>query len=124
MSSAIYIHFEDGEEVRGDDWAAFCAEHLITYSPRTAGQNMYYAGDVQIEFGLYGSLPQFADGTPDFSRAEPPDSAPWLTFSTYHMGPAMAEVAALARAFWLRFGGTVSASPELRSMFLGVEART
>ncbi|HET9893692.1 MAG TPA: hypothetical protein VFQ44_01915 [Streptosporangiaceae bacterium] len=42
-----------------------------------------------------------------------------VTFSTFHMGEALPQVALLARKFWLAFGGEVHAAPQLRELFLG-----
>ena len=106
MSSAICITFDEADAISGEDWAAFCAEHAVTYSPQTVGRNVFYAGDVEVTFG---------DAQP--AAEGPPGYAGSVTFSTYHLGAAMPDVATLARAFWLRFGGSVSADPELRRMF-------
>lgn len=98
MSSAITVVFEDGfrDTVSLGDWQAFCVRHGIVHSPRTIGGNTYYADDIQITV---------QDGE--------------VTFSTYHMGSAMPEVAAIAADFWVRFGGSVEADEEMRPLFTG-----
>ena len=96
MSSAIHVSFDpmdDWPDV--GQWQAFCDEHEIAYSPHTAGGITWYAGEVEVSH---------TDTT--------------TTFSTYWMGGAIPEVARLAQAFWLQFGGRVSASPELQRAFL------
>lgn len=104
MSSAIYVKFDQEEGIDAARWQAFCGAHGIAHSPRTVGGNVFYAGDVEVTFGegLPGRIPEYAEH---------------VTFSTYFLGPAVPEVADLARAFWLEFGGAVEAAEELRGLF-------
>lgn len=95
MSSAAHITFEkDTKGVPADEWAAFCVEHEIAYSPNTVGGNVYYyGGKVEIHYEMHG-----------------------LTFSTFWMGPGMNSVARIAIDAWRRWGGTLSADPEIRDL--------
>lgn len=97
MSSGATIEFDPMEtRVESDEWIEFCAEHGIAYSPNTVGGNIYYAGGhagVEIEF--------------DPRR---------LRFSTFHMGKACDEVARITLLAWLRWGGDLSADPEIRAL--------
>lgn len=124
MSSSIYVTFDEDEGVSGEAWAEFCRDHAIRYSPQTVGQSTFYAGEVEICFGRDGTEPVKVDAPGhfdgwryDWDTAKPPDYAERVTFSTFHYGSAMPQVAVLARAFWLRFGGRVSADEELRHLF-------
>jgi hypothetical protein len=103
MSSSIFITFDAGEGVSLPDWKPFCDEHGLEYR----GGTTYRAGQVEIEL---------ADAV-----HEPGSGAVvhGFTFSTFWMGEEMPGVASLAKAFWMRFGGCVSASPELRPLFTG-----
>ena len=120
MSSDIYITL--GTPVSLADWEQFCAGHGITYNPHAVGWNVYYAGQVEITFGDHGTRPVLRGGRYDWDTAEPPASAEQVWFSTFWMGVALPQVAALARAFHDQFGGDVSMAPELEGLFY--EGRT
>lgn len=101
MSSAAYIHFENGTVgVSIEDWRSFCAEHCIEHSPRTVGGNVYYLSGLNggVEIGYESHR---------------------LSFSTFWMGEAMAEVARIAVLSWRRWGGSISAAPEIRQLIAG-----
>ncbi|HSX22574.1 MAG TPA: hypothetical protein VLE97_07360 [Gaiellaceae bacterium] len=95
MSSAANITFEkDTIGVPADEWQSFCAEHQIKHSPQTVGGNVYYAGGiggVEVHYERHA-----------------------LRFSTYWMGGAIPGVARLAMTAWKRWGGYLSADPEVR----------
>jgi hypothetical protein len=98
MSSAANITFEsDTIGVPPDQWSAFCAAHDIVHSPQTVGGNIYYHG------GFGGVEAAY-------------HSEHWVSFSTYHGGRAMGDVARLAMLAWRRWGGKLSADPEIRSL--------
>lgn len=99
MGSAAFIHLEHGECVERETFDQWCAEAGIVFSPDTVGGDTYYAGEVEVTFGKVR------------------DERQTLTISTFFMGSAMPQVAAIAYAAWLRFGGDLSASPEVRRMF-------
>jgi hypothetical protein len=91
MSSAANITFEpDTIGVSINEWQEFCKEYLIKHSPQTAGGNVYYAGDVEISYDQH-----------------------WVRFSTYWGGPSVPDVARLAMVAWRRWGGKLSADPEV-----------
>lgn len=95
MSSAATITYElDTIGVPSDEWKRFCEEHDIVHSPRTIGGNVYYQG------GLNGVEVHYAEHA--------------LRFSTYWMGRAIPDVARLAMIAWRRWGGQISADPEVR----------
>jgi hypothetical protein len=91
MSSAANITFEpDTIGVSINEWQEFCKEHQIEHSPHTMGGNVYYAGDVEISYDKH-----------------------WVRFSTYWGGAAIPDVARLAMIAWRRWGGNLSADPEV-----------
>ncbi len=97
MSSAANISFEPGTiGVPADEWQSFCREHHIEHSPQTVGGNVYYQG------GLEGVEVHYAEHE--------------LRFSTYWFGNAMRDVARLAKSAWRRWGGDLSADPEIRKL--------
>jgi hypothetical protein len=103
MSSSIFVTFDAGEGVSLSHWKAFCDERGLEYR----GGTTYRAGQVEIE--LADAVRGSGDGAVVHN----------FTFSTFWMGEEMPRVAELAKAFWLRFGGCVSASPELQPLFTG-----
>lgn len=112
MSSAIY--YEPATPIPLAEWEQFCAEHDVVYRPNTAGQNVFYAGQVEITFGgcgEHGTLDR-SDGTPMWDTARPPDRASKVTVSTYFMGSGMPAALCLATAMCRRWGGELHASPE------------
>ena len=94
MSSAANISFEsDTIGVPADEWDDFCREHQIKHSPQTVGDNVYYAGEVEVHYAVHE-----------------------LRFSTYWFGNAMRDVARLTRLAWRRWGGSLAADPEIRKL--------
>jgi hypothetical protein len=102
VSSSIFVTFDAGEGVSLRDWKLFSDEHQLEYRSGTT----YRAGQVEIELA-------------DAVRNSGNPVVHNFTFSTFWMGEEMPRVAELAKAFWLRFGGCVSASPELQPLFTG-----
>jgi len=97
MSSAATITFEpDTVGIPAEEWQAFCREHRLEHSPQTVGGNVYYQG------GLGGVEVHYAEHR--------------LIFSTYWFGNAMRDVAKLAKTAWRRWGGNLSADPEIRKL--------
>jgi hypothetical protein len=94
MSSAATITFEpDTIGIPADEWQVFCAEHAVVYSPQTIGGNVYYADAVEVHYAVHE-----------------------LRFSTYWRGGAVPEVARLAMIAWKRWGGHLTADPEIRQV--------
>lgn len=110
MSSAAYLTWDQDEGVTLDQWEAFCDANNIKFRPRT-GSNVFYQGQVEITFG---ELPRLPNGKWDLNTTEPPAYAERITFSTYHMGEAMPQVAELAWRLWLEHGGMLQADVEIR----------
>jgi hypothetical protein len=111
MSSAAFIEFEPGTKgIPITEWREFCDEHGIVHSPNTVGGNVFYANQVEVTFGRVLRVLNVA--TPAL-----PDHAHYLCFSTYFMGEALPDVAALALAAWKRWGGQLSAAPEITAIF-------
>lgn len=110
MSSAAYLTMDD-EGVTLADWMEFCKERGIVYLPQTVGGNVFSLGagtdEVEIIFGA----------SDDTSSGQPPAEALEITFSTYFGGNTVG-VAALAAAAWERFGGKLSAAPEVKGWFI------
>lgn len=106
MSSAAYLTMED-EGVTLAEWMEFCKERGIVYLPQTVGGNVFSLGagtdEVEIIFGTMN----------DASSKQPPAEASEITFSTYFGGNTVG-VAASAAAAWERFGGKLSAAPEVK----------
>ena len=96
MSSAANITFEpDTVGVPAEEWQTFCREHRLEHSPQTVGGNYYYAGEVEVRYAEH-----------------------MLNFSTYWFGNSMREVARLAKIAWRRWGGSLSADPEIRKLMV------
>lgn len=94
MSSAATLTFDpDTIGVSIDEWKAFCAEHALVHSPQTISGDVYYAGEVEVHYATYR-----------------------LIFSTYWHGAAVPAVTRLALIAWRRWGGQISASPEIRRL--------
>jgi hypothetical protein len=93
MSSTITIEFEEGTiGISREKWDTWARDHGLNREPR---RTLYYAGAgmTRVEIDYH--------------------SEQRVTFSTFHMGPGLYAVAALALELWTQFGGTLSASPEL-----------
>lgn len=119
MSSAAYLTIDrkDYDPIPASEWLEFCAQHAIRYSPNTVGQNVFYADDVEITFGEYGTISKSPDGRPDFSTARPPDGAYDVTVSTFYDGN-LEGVARMAALIWHRWGrATLDAAPEIQRIF-------
>lgn len=113
MSSAVYLEFEEGIELR--DWEFFCGKNDIWYSRHTMGRNVFYDGQVEIAFGRpnHAELP-FIDETGlwDFDKAEPRSIAHRIIVSSYYM-QNLNQITAIAKKIFARFGGTYTCDPEL-----------
>lgn len=97
MSSAATIIFDkDTRGISAEKWQNFCRENSIEYSPRTVGGKVYYQG------GMGGVEIHFATHK--------------LIFSTYWGGSMMESVARLVKIAWCRWGGNLSADPEIRKL--------
>jgi hypothetical protein len=96
MSSAANIEFDpETLGIPSEEWRAFCTEHALVHNPRVVGGNVYYGGyDDQVE----ATYDEHA-----------------LCFSTYQGGRAMPDVARLAALAWCRWGGQLTADPEIRA---------
>jgi hypothetical protein len=107
VSSAVTSTFDpDTVGVPNDSWLSFCEEQHVVHSPNTAGGNVYYQGGVEVTYSTHR-----------------------LSFSTYWQGAAMPDVGRLAMLAWARWGGALSADPEIRQSVLrdltgGVEVTT
>ncbi len=95
MSSSAHITHDEGTQGIADDaWIQFCAEQGITLAGQSGGKYLDGGGRVSVtHFGPYRTY-----------------------FSTIHMGELMPEVARLAIACWVRFGGQLTVSPEIAQM--------
>jgi hypothetical protein len=138
MSSAVHLRFE--KQIDRKDWAAFCKEQKVFYSPNTVGGNTFYRfgfGGVEIHFGEadYGEAPLTEDGLPpqtmfetdalpspyppqpgpgkyNFAARLPPEKAKNITVSSFH-GQNLDKIADTAQRIINTFGGKWKADPEL-----------
>lgn len=117
MTSGAYVHFQEpGGGITREQWDAFCAEHGIVYAPEMAGRNVYLQGGRHGIECAFGQATRGADG----EKAGPPEFAEHVHLSTFWGGPRKRELAVLAGAFWVRFGGSMYAEEELRSLICGM----
>jgi hypothetical protein len=105
----LLVRFEAPGTIARADWDAFCAEQEIVHAPAAAGGNVYYRG------GRMGIECVFGVGTRR-AGAEPPEVAESLTFTSAFGGPRRGELAAVAAACWVRFGGSMFADEESRRL--------
>jgi hypothetical protein len=94
------------------DWQAFCAEQQLKHSGM-AGGNMWVRG------GRTGIEAAFGQPTRGVRDPPPPDDAVDVVFSTPFGGEKARELAKLAGAFWVRFGGAMWAEETVREMIVG-----
>lgn len=108
MSSAVYITCP--EPISLEDWDKFCKKHHIEYSPQTVGRNVYYCGQVQVQFGEMS-----------FKRDEPPETASKITVSTFHcsLGGNLESVAHIANLIENKFKTKKSCDPEFKFLLDG-----
>jgi len=71
MSSAVYINYS--KPILLEEWQEFAKKEGIVYSPKTVGRNIFYFGEVEINFGE----PNFIS-SPKLSKK--------IIISTYWMG--------------------------------------
>jgi hypothetical protein len=100
MSSSVSFRFEVLDQgVPAEDWEAFCeAQHLVL----NPGNGLYWLN-------------------PEVSAER--DGRLYVSFSTYYMSESMTEVVRLAMLFWHRFGGSMSAAPELVALIAGAHLK-
>jgi hypothetical protein len=94
MSTAQVTHDRTAAGIRQDEWEAFCTERGLTQS--MPGGDTWYGAGQQIQVVRQGRR--------------------HVTFRTYQAGEQVPEVARLAAACWARFGGRLTASPEITSI--------
>lgn len=112
MSSAAYIDVSNPVDL--DDWRGFCDEVGIVYNPHTVGQNVFYAGQVEIHFGEanFDELPKLPSGRYDFDKASPYRFATKLSISSY-WGQNLQQIADTVALILPRWPGRVTCDPEL-----------
>lgn len=93
MSSAIYLKFE--RSISKKDFDKFCENNEIIYSPNTIGGNVYYKGDVEIQY----------------KEKE-------ITVSTYHftVGGNLPPVVEVAKCILSEFYGRYECDPEFNEI--------
>lgn len=145
MSSTMYIKFE--KAIPLTEWNEFCKRNHVEYSPNTVGRNVYYLGQVEMNFGdpVWKELPyvekEISDAafhchnistetTPrrpvytrvyDFSKASPNPFATEISVGTYFDGDLEAVVAVVKKvmvAFGDKYDGRVKGmAPEFKSLY-------
>lgn len=106
-----FVHFETDAGVPRAEWDAFCAEHEIVHMPDEPGGNLWRQGGRHGVECIYGGRTRKPGEPLEESAAE-------IMFTTPWGGPKMEPLAALARAFWVQFGGALYAETELRSLIV------
>ena len=100
MSHAL-VRFENAAGVTAQEWQAFCAEHEIVHE----GRDLWLLGGragIKCEFGL--------------AHLSDERSVTQVLFTTTWGGVQPARMAELARAFWVRFGGSMWADEQTRGL--------
>lgn len=113
MISHAYVRFKESGGITREQWEAFCSEHNVAYAPTAAGRNVYYLG------GRTGVECVFGNGDRRGEDAEPPDVAEHVQLSTFWGGSKQVDLARLAGAFWVRFGGSMHADEDTRKLICG-----
>lgn len=115
MTSGVYVHFTQAGGITRQEWEKFAAEHEITYAPAAAGRNVYLKG------GRHGIEIVFGNGVRgrDADQIGPPEHADHVVLSTVWGGPRVRDLAEIARAFWVRFGGSMFADEQTRKLICG-----
>lgn len=115
MTSGVYVHFKQSGGVTRQEFEKFAAEHEIVYNPATSGRNVWYHG------GRHGVEIVFGNGVRgrDADKIGPPDHADHVVLSTAWGGPKVRELARIACAFWVRFGGSMFADEATRKLICG-----
>lgn len=91
------------------DWDKFCEEHEIKHVPTLPGGNIWYRGGKMGVQCIYGGKTRKPN--------EPlEESANEVMFLSDWGGPKLEDLAALAKAFWCRFGGALYAETEVRQL--------
>lgn len=111
MTKHAFVHFESDMGILLADWQAFCVDHDIAHAPEETGGNIFYKGGRTGVQCIYGGRSRRSDEPLEEKAAEVMFLSPWG-------GPKMNDLAALARAFWVRFGGALYAETELRPLIV------
>ena len=97
--------------VTRDEWHEFCAMYEIVHKPELAGGNVYQHGrrtGVECAFG---------NGTRgENASAQAPETAEHVSFQTAF---SKEDLARIAGAFWVRFGGAMYADEQVRELICG-----
>ena len=117
MSSSVNIRPK--QPIQLNDWLSFCSKYYITYSSHTAGQNTFYADQVEIRFGesKLDRLPLLSSGQLDFDAASPKSEAIEICVSSYWMSN-LESISRIASLILDRFDGEYTCSPELESLLI------
>ena len=117
MTGHVIVRFE-GAVVARSDWEAFCGEHAVVYMPEVAGRNIYCLGGrhgVECAFRARVSAAlELKVGGPAGQCADQ------VVFTTSWGGSKQDDLARIARAFWVRFGGSMFADEDSRRRICGV----
>jgi hypothetical protein len=94
MSMTQVTHDQAAEGIRQAAWEQFCREHGLTQG--TPGSDTWYGAGQKIQVVWRGRR--------------------HVSFATSGAGEQLPEVALLAVACWARFGGRLTASPDIASI--------
>jgi len=108
VSSSVYITFDPRDEgVSRDNWNAWAAGHGLLQTPGTGEHGHTWRKGPGIEVDYH--------------------SKRRMTFSAFYMSDEVPELIRLALDFWTKFGGSLDAATEIRTMiwqmFMGMQRR-
>ncbi len=139
MSSAAYLEFST--PITAEQWAKFCQDHDVEFSPNTVGHNVFYwkgLGGVEIKFGEFhvcekrelGPFPMFnfvqyppIMGSNIHRWVSPPATAKRITVSSFH-GSNLTKIAQIASDIIEAFNGIWTADPEVTEHLAALQPST
>jgi hypothetical protein len=108
----VFVHFETEAGVPLDEFKAWATEHGLVFADDIAGRNVWRKGKPRM--GVEVTFGNGARGSAAKPDSGPPDQAEHVMLTTDWGGPRQADLAVLARTFWVRFGGAMFADGEAR----------
>jgi len=113
----VFVHFETEAGVQLDAFKAWAHENGLVYADEIAGRNVWRKGKPRM--GVEVTFGNGARGSTAKPDSPPPDVAEHVMLSTDWGGPRQADLAQLARSFWIEFGGAMFADGDARKAICG-----